>query len=66
MTHLTTQQLVQDAAEARLRNSESTVFLDMLTARLHGNMPYSAARELAKSKVDEYLAGRQQSDGTDT
>ncbi|MGW6346859.1 Lsr2 family DNA-binding protein, partial [Streptomyces sp. NPDC055080] len=46
---------VEAAAYARRGNSESTVFLDTLTARLHENMTYSAARALAQSKVDRYV-----------
>ncbi|MCT6776087.1 Lsr2 family protein [Streptomyces sp. CS7] len=46
---------IEAAADARRRDSSSSTFLDILTSRYHENMPYSAARELAESKVDRYL-----------
>ncbi|WP_328377059.1 Lsr2 family protein [Streptomyces sp. NBC_00440] len=53
--YLTNEWYVEAAADAKRRNSESTVFLEILTSRLHANMHYSAARMLAESKVDRYI-----------
>lgn len=55
MMYLTNEWYVEAAADAKRRNSENTVFLDMLTARLHANMSYSAAQKLAEAKVDRYI-----------
>jgi hypothetical protein len=53
--HLTNQWYAEAAANARLRGSKSTVFIDILTARLHANMSYSAARMAAEAKVERCL-----------
>ena len=53
--YLTNQWYVEAAADAKLRGSESTVFLDILTARLHANMSYSAARMVAEARVEQCL-----------
>ncbi|MFJ7329011.1 histone-like nucleoid-structuring protein Lsr2 [Streptomyces cyaneofuscatus] len=53
--HLSNDWCIEAAAYARRRDSDSSVFLEILTSRYHENMPYSTAMELAKSKVDRYL-----------
>ncbi|MFF4245209.1 histone-like nucleoid-structuring protein Lsr2 [Streptomyces sp. NPDC001822] len=53
--YLTNDWLVEAAADARRRKSESTVWVDTLTARLHGNMHFNAALALANSRVERYL-----------
>jgi hypothetical protein len=55
IVYLTNQWYVEAAANARLRGSKSTVFLDILTARLHANMSYSAARMAAETRVEACL-----------
>lgn len=47
--------LTRAAANAKRRGSPSEVFLDMLTAELHGYMPYDVARATAEGKVDRWL-----------
>lgn len=59
MTYLSNQWYAEAAADARLRNSKSTVYLDILTARLHANMSYSAARMAAEAKVEQCLKSMQ-------
>ena len=53
--YLSNQWYAEAAADARLRNSKSTVFLDVLTSRLHEHMPYSSARLAAQAKVEQCL-----------
>jgi hypothetical protein len=50
--YLTNQWYAEAAAGSRVRGSESTVYLDILTSRLHANMSYSAARMAAEAKVE--------------
>jgi hypothetical protein len=53
--YLTLQWLTEAAADARRRESKSTVYLDILTSRLHANMSYSAARMTAEARVEQCL-----------
>ncbi|NEB42560.1 histone-like nucleoid-structuring protein Lsr2 [Streptomyces sp. SID14515] len=46
---------IEAAADARRRESGSSVYLNILTSRYHENMHYRSARALAESRVDRYL-----------